>query len=45
MMQDMKVDVMDIVSKRALLNLNFLALFYGCGLLVSRLQSHREETF
>ena len=37
-MQDMKVDLMDIVSKWALLNLNFLAPFCGYCLPVSRLQ-------
>ena len=36
-MQDMKVDLMDIVSKRTLLNLNFLAPFYGWSLTLPRL--------
>ena len=44
-MQDMKVDLMNIVSKRTLLNLNFLAPFHRCDLTVSRLQNHCEETF
>ena len=43
-MQDMKVDLMYIVSKRILLNLNFVATFYGCDLTVSRLQSYCLET-
>ena len=43
--EDVNVDFIDIVSKQTLLNLNFLATFYGCCLTVSRLQSHCEETF
>ena len=43
-MQDMKVDLMYIVSKRILLNLNFVATFYGCDLTVSKLQSYYQET-
>ena len=44
-MHDIKVDLMDIVSKRTLLNLNFRVPFYGCDLTVSRLQTHCKETF
>ena len=42
-MHVMIVDLMYIVSKQTLINLNFMTYFYGCGLTVSRLQSQWKE--